>query len=102
MGNNPEAVLDTECRVKGRKICVSSMHRRCRLCPAIHAAVLVIAEKVSDHMLGNPTLRRQPAPDEGRNSMATQLGDGFDVGGIRLDRPFKFAVSAIPGSIPAI
>ena len=55
----------------------------------IHAAVLVIAEKVSDHMLDKPYLAPATGADGEENSMATQLGDGFDVGGIRLDRPFK-------------
>jgi len=58
MGDNPEAVLDTECRVKGaenlRVVDASAMPDL--VSGNIHAAVLVIAEKVSDHMLGKPYL----------------------------------------------
>ncbi len=58
MGNNPQAVLDTECRVKGadglRVVDASAMPDL--VSGNIHAAVLVIAEKVSDHMLGKPYL----------------------------------------------
>ena len=58
MGNNPEAVLDTECRVKGaenlRVVDASAMPDL--VSGNIHAAVLVIAEKVSDHMLDKPYL----------------------------------------------
>lgn len=58
MGTNSEAVLDTECRVKGaenlRVIDACAMPDL--VSGNIHAAVLVIAEKVSDHMLGKPYL----------------------------------------------
>jgi choline dehydrogenase-like flavoprotein len=60
MGTNAEAVLDTECRVKGaenlRVIDASAMPDL--VSGNIHAAVLVIAEKVSDHMMGKPYLPR--------------------------------------------
>jgi choline dehydrogenase-like flavoprotein len=60
MGNNPEAVLDIECRVKGaenlRVVDASAMPDL--VSGNIHAAVLVIAEKISDHMLGKPYLPR--------------------------------------------
>ena len=58
MGENEEAVLDTECRVKGaenlRVVDASAMPDL--VSGNIHAAVLVIAEKVSDHILGNTCL----------------------------------------------
>ena len=58
MGTNDEAVLDTECRVKGaenlRVVDASAMPDL--VSGNIHAAVLVIAEKVSDHILGKPYL----------------------------------------------
>jgi 4-pyridoxate dehydrogenase len=60
MGTNTEAVLDTECRVKGaenlRVVDASAMPDL--VSGNIHAAVLVIAEKVSDHMMGKPYLPR--------------------------------------------
>jgi choline dehydrogenase-like flavoprotein len=59
MGAGEEAVLDTECRVKGaenlRVIDASAMPDL--VSGNIHAAVLVIAEKVSDHILGNTYLK---------------------------------------------
>jgi choline dehydrogenase-like flavoprotein len=58
MGDGDDAVLDTECRVKGaenlRVIDASAMPDL--VSGNIHAAVLVIAEKVSDSMLGKPYL----------------------------------------------
>ena len=58
MGDGEEAVLDTECRVKGaenlRVIDASAMPDL--VSGNIHAAVLVIAEKVSDHILGKKYL----------------------------------------------
>ena len=58
MGVGDDAPLDTECRVKGaenlRVIDACAMPDL--VSGNIHAAVLVIAEKVSDHMLGRPYL----------------------------------------------
>ena len=63
MGVSDDAPLDTECRVKGaenlRVIDACAMPDL--VSGNIHAAVLVIAEKVSDHMLGKPYLT--PAVD---------------------------------------
>lgn len=60
MGDGDDAVLDTECRVKGaenlRVIDACAMPDL--VSGNIHAAVLVIAEKVSDHILGKPYLPR--------------------------------------------
>ena len=58
MGTNSEAVLDTECRVKGAENLrvVDACAMPDLVSGNIHAAVLVIAEKVSDHMLGKPYL----------------------------------------------
>ena len=59
LGAGEEAVLDTECRVNGaenlRVIDASAMPDL--VSGNIHAAVLVIAEKVSDHILGNTYLK---------------------------------------------
>tara|TARA_B100000676_G_C18064129_1_gene839735 strand:- start:2530 stop:2724 length:195 start_codon:yes stop_codon:yes gene_type:complete len=58
MGDNSEAVLDTECRVKGadnlRVVDASAMPDL--VSGNIHAAVLMIAEKVSDNILGKSYL----------------------------------------------
>ena len=58
MGAGDDAPLDTECRVKGaenlRVIDACAMPDL--VSGNIHAAVLVIAEKVSDHMLGKKYL----------------------------------------------
>jgi 4-pyridoxate dehydrogenase len=58
MGNGERAVLDPECRVKGterlRVVDASAMPDL--VSGNINAAVLTIAEKVSDHMLGRPPL----------------------------------------------
>lgn len=58
MGDGEAAVLDTDCRVKGaenlRVVDASSMPDL--MSGNIHAAVLSIAEKVSDNMLGKPYL----------------------------------------------
>jgi 4-pyridoxate dehydrogenase len=58
MGTDERAVLDTECRVRGaenlRVVDASSMPDL--VSGNINAAVLVIAEKVSDHILGNTPL----------------------------------------------
>jgi 4-pyridoxate dehydrogenase len=58
LGTDERAVLDTECRVRGaenlRVVDASSMPDL--VSGNINAAVLVIAEKVSDHILGNTPL----------------------------------------------
>lgn len=63
MGDGDDAVLDTECRVKGAENLrvVDACAMPDLVSGNIHAAVLVIAEKVSDHMLGKPYLA--PAVD---------------------------------------
>ena len=60
MGTHEDAVLDTECRVRGleslRVVDASSMPDL--VSGNINAAVLVIAEKASDHILGSTPLPR--------------------------------------------